>query len=241
MMADLTVINNSTSLLPMNLIDKAVTNGADLANIEKLMELQDKWESKQAKKSFYEALAKFQKECPTLTKTKKGHNYMYAPLGDIVAQIKDVLFNNGLSFRFEQNHNDGITVTCIVSHLDGHSEKTTMTALADKSGSKNDVQAIGSTVTYLQRYTLIGALGISTADEGMDARLPDETKQTDPEYSNLLIQLAEQSAQTGTASYQLYWESLTNKQKKIIGNEEKSRIYKIAKAVDDGTAQWWMV
>ena len=52
-----------------------------------------------------------------------------------------------------------------------------MEVQADKSGSKNVIQAVGSAVTYGQRYTLIGALGITTADEDIDGRLPDEFKQ----------------------------------------------------------------
>src|SRR5690606_5500273 len=35
----------------------------------------------------------------------------------------------------------------------------------DSSGSKNAIQAIGSTLTYLQRYTLIQALGLAASDD----------------------------------------------------------------------------
>lgn len=59
---------------------------------------------------------------------------------------------------------------CIISHVDGHDESTTMSAEADTSGNKNAIQSRGSSVTYLQRYTLIGALGISTADEDVDGQ-----------------------------------------------------------------------
>ncbi len=49
-----------------------------------------------------------------------------------------------------------------------------MEAPADTSGSKNMVQARGSTITYLERYTLCAILGIATADEDMDGRLIGE-------------------------------------------------------------------
>lgn len=226
------VIESTTNtLLPMDLIEKAITSGSDIANLEKLMGLQSRWEQSQAKKAFNQALTKFQKECPTITKKKEAHNYKYAPLGDIIAQIKDVLFDNGLSTRFEQDHNNGITVTCIVSHLDGHSESTTMTALADKTGSKNDVQAIGSTVTYLQRYTLIGALGITTADADMDARINSEI--VDPEYLSLLISLCEEHAQKGIDHFRDFWKTLSKKQRSIIGNEKMHEL--VNKAKSNGT------
>jgi uncharacterized protein (DUF3820 family) len=50
----------------------------------------------------------------------------------------------------------------------GHSESTTLSAAKDGSGNKNDIQARGSAATYLQRYTLIGALGLTTANEDVD-------------------------------------------------------------------------
>ncbi|OCG59015.1 ERF family protein [Gilliamella sp. Fer4-1] len=221
------IIQTNTDFLPINLIDKAITKGTDIASLEKLMDLQERWEKSQAQKEFNRALAKFQQECPTLTKNKAAHNCKYAPLGDIIAQIKDVLFDNGLSIRFEQDHSNGITVSCIVSHLDGHSESTTMSASPDKSGNKNDVQAIGSTVTYLQRYTLIGALGITTADEDMDGRI--NSNKVDPEYLNLLLSLCEQHVVNGIDLFRDFWKSLTKKQREIIGTDKMNEFVNKAK------------
>lgn len=163
---------------PMRLVEMAIQSGADIEKLEKLMDLQDRWEAKQTKKSFLEAMSSFQRVCPDILKKKKAHNSNYAPLGDIVAHIREPLSDCGLSYRFEQKHDNGVSVRCIVSHVDGHSESTTMTAQADTSGSKNSIQAIASTVTYLSRYTLCAALGIVTADADMDGRLPDEMKTT---------------------------------------------------------------
>ena len=67
-------------------------------------------------------------------------------------------------------------MTCILSHRDGHSEETTLSAGRDDSGNKNSIQAVGSTVTFLQRYTLKAALGLAAAedDDGKSA-VPVET------------------------------------------------------------------
>lgn len=157
---------------PSNLLEMAINKGADIDQLEKLMALQERYEAKQSKTAYLIAVTQFQAEVPRITKTKTGHNFSYAPLADIVGQIKSTLQGCGLSFRFEQDHKEGIEVTCVLSHIDGHSEQTTMKAEADTSGSKNSVQAVGSTVQYLQRYTLVGALGLTTADEDIDGRLP---------------------------------------------------------------------
>ena len=57
-------------------------------------------------------------------------------------------------------------ITAILSHREGHSEETTLTLDADKSGSKNAVQAVGSSISYGQRYAAVALLNITT--RGMD-------------------------------------------------------------------------
>ena len=164
---------------PMRLLELAISNNADVDKLEKLMVLQERWDAQQAKRSFLSAMSNFQNTCPDIMKAKKGHNYLYAPLSDIITQVRHLLADNGLSYRFEQSHESQIEVTCIISHVDGHSEKTTMKAMPDTSGSKNAIQAVGSAVQYLMRYTFIGALGITTADIDMDGRVPQK-QSSDP-------------------------------------------------------------
>ena len=180
-MSELTVTNDrpvAAATSPMQLLELAVSNNANIESLERLMDLQERWLGQQSRQAFNRALSEFQSICPRIEKKKQAHNYKYAPLGDIVAQIREVMHRCGLSFRFEQEHlTDTIKVTCVITHVDGHSERTSMEVQADKSGSKNVIQAVGSAVTYGQRYTLIGALGITTADEDIDGRLPDEFKQ----------------------------------------------------------------
>jgi ERF superfamily len=61
-------------------------------------------------------------------------------------------------------------VTCILTHQMGHSEETTLAGAPDNSGSKNSIQAIGSTVTYLERYTLLAATGLAAANGDNDGQ-----------------------------------------------------------------------
>ncbi len=159
---------------PNALIEMAISQGADVDKLERLMQMKERWDIGQAKKAYFEAISEFQSICPVITKNKQGHNYFYAPLSDIIAQIREPLKTCGLSYRFSQDHKDGIEVTCHVTHIHGHSETSSMSAPLDTSGSKNAVQSVGSTVTYLQRYTLLNVLGIATADSDMDGRLPND-------------------------------------------------------------------
>lgn len=161
---------------PMLMIVTAIEKDVSVEKLEKLLDLQERWEAAEGRKAYNRAFAQFQTTVPDIVRKKKGHNYMYAPLSDIAHQIRGTLMSCGLTYRFKVvDDGEVITVTCIVNHVDGHSEETTMSGSPDTSGSKNAIQARGSAVTYLQRYTLIGALGLTTADEDMDARVNTDT------------------------------------------------------------------
>lgn len=171
-------VTKQEQLNPAQLLTLAVNQNLDIEKLERLMDLQKRWESDQNRKNFFEALAKFQSEVPELRKNKsvsfKEVKYNYAPLADITRQIKDTCRDCGLSYRWEiADTKEELKVTCLVTHTDGHTERTTMTASPDDSGSKNKIQARGSAIEYLKRYTLIGALGLSTSDSDIDGYMPE--------------------------------------------------------------------
>ncbi|MBL4568884.1 MAG: ERF family protein [Flavobacteriaceae bacterium] len=133
-------------------------------------------------------MIKFQNECPPVLKTKAGYDnrYYYAPLDQIISTIKSALFNNNLTYRWDDSKKDNeLIVTCVITHIDGHSEKTTLEGVADSSGGKNTIQSKGSTVQYLRRYTLESVLGIATSATDNDGGEPKKIKKA--ESSELLI------------------------------------------------------
>lgn len=165
-----------TPVTPSQMLLIAVEQGADLEKMEKLMDLQERWEAKEAKKSFSEAMARFQSKLGPIVKKREAHNCKYADIDDIAQAIRPVLDECGLSYRFEQEQNqNSISISCIVSHVDGYSVISSMSADSDKSGGKNDIQAKASTVTYLRRYTLTGSLGITTGQDDNDGGKPAYT------------------------------------------------------------------
>ena len=162
---------------PANLLELAIKNSANIEQLKGLMDLQERWDANQAKKAFLRAMTSFQSKCPVIKKDKSVKfnqtHYKYATLGGIAKQISSLLEEFGLSYTWKTEESEkGIKITCTVWHIDGHSETNTMTAELDSSGSKNKIQQVGSTMTYLQRYTLIGALGISTAEDDADGQQP---------------------------------------------------------------------
>lgn len=169
------------SMNPSQLLTLAVDKDLDVEKLSKLMDLQRQWQAEQNRKAFFESFIEFQTECPDIRKTKgvafKENGpvtYHYAPLSDIVRQIKPVEKKHGFSHRWEFNDNkDEIKVTCLLTHRDGHTERTTMQSGVDNSPGKNSIQGRGSAIEYLKRYTLIGALGLSTTDSDVDGYSPE--------------------------------------------------------------------
>ena len=198
-------------ITPMRMLEIAVNQGADLDKLTKLMDLQERWEATEARKAYVKALAEFKKEPPTVKKNKSasfggkgGTAYDYATLAQVANAIAPALSAQGLSHRWSTDQSDkGISVTCTLTHEMGHSETVTLSASADNSGSKNTIQAIGSTVTYLQRYTLLAITGLATEDmddDGDDGGVGDLVS---PEQKDQLIALIKE-LEADTAAFLKY-------------------------------------
>ena len=154
-----------------SLLTLAIQKGASIEQMTQLFDLKLKVDANEARKSFVKAMSGFRSEVKTIGKNGKGHNNArYATLDNVTEAVNPILANHGLSFCWSIDQSSGITVHCDVTHTEGHSQRTTLSAAPDTSGSKNAVQAIGSTVTYLQRYTLNAALGLATGAVDDDGR-----------------------------------------------------------------------
>lgn len=163
------------TLTPMQMLQIAVSKGVDTEQLKVLMELKRQWDTDRAREAFTEAMSKFRSEAIDVVKDKRvefgNTKYSHATLAGIVNQIAPKLSEHGLSHRWEtKQEGNAITVTCIVTHKLGHSISNSLTAPPDNSGSKNSIQAIGSAVTYLQRYTLLAITGLAAKDADDDGR-----------------------------------------------------------------------
>lgn len=209
---------------PMQMLDRAVQGGASIEVLTKLMDLQDRWEKNQARKAFDEALADAKAKIPPIIKNRQvgfeskkvqgsRTDYRHEDLAEIARTVDPILGEHGLSYRFRttSNINEPITVTCIVSHRLGHFEENTLCAGRDDSGNKNSIQAVGSTITYLQRYTLKAALGLSASndDDGRAAGTQVSATITDEQVDELSKLLADTKSNLGLFLKAIKLESLT--------------------------------
>lgn len=158
------------------LVQSAMSMGAapDTATLRELMQLQREWEAGEAKRAYTEAMVRLKLDLPAVLErdkkvdfpTAKGRTtYTHTTLAAAIDAIHGPLSQHGFSHSWVPS-SDGreVTVTCVLTHRDGHSESTTIKAPPDNSGSKGPAQAIASTITLLQRYTLLALLGIATRD-----------------------------------------------------------------------------
>ena len=164
------VVQRAPALTPMEMLSRAVENGQSIDVLDKLMGLQERYEANLGRKAFDAAISDAKASIKPVTKNRKGHNGKYADMAAYAKEVDPILATHGLSYRFRTKQDGVVTVTCILAHRDGHSEETTLSASADTGGNKNSIQAIGSTLTYLCRYTLITALGLSSELDDDDGR-----------------------------------------------------------------------
>lgn len=163
-----------------DLMAQAVATG-NMDTIERVFALRQELKREAARSAFFNALSLFQSMVPPVPKSKEGYGYNYAPLGVIEATIQKPMEAAGLSKKWRQiEEKDVVTVICVVSHSEGHSEETPMGPvpwdLLERTKQMNGLQHRGAVITYLQRYTLIGALGLASADEDPDGVVPKEAR-----------------------------------------------------------------
>ncbi len=162
----------------LTIISNSILAGIEPAKLEKIYELYAREQADLARRKYYHAMAKMQsamtssvKNVHVNFKSLKGDgviDFRASNLNAIVSELRPLLDKFGFSFRFEERQSfehQIVETTCILTHEDGHEEKSTMSGPYDYSGCKNNYQAAGSTVAYLRKLTLKAVTGMTEDDE----------------------------------------------------------------------------
>lgn len=155
---------------PADMLSQALAGGADLAVIERFMDLKDRWEKSEAEKAFNEAVAAFKADPPKVIKDMENKQYgsRYTSLANLVNTVNTAMSRFGLTARWDISQTQQIAVTCVLSHVRGHKERVTLAGPIDTSGSKNALQQIKSTITYLKGATFEAVTGVASAAGNLD-------------------------------------------------------------------------
>lgn len=94
----------------------------------------------------------------------------FATLEAVLEAISEPLAENGLScVQLPIGHPTGIALRTILLHESGQWIAGTMTLPFDTQKGRTEVQAAGSTITYMRRYALMSLLGVPTEDDDGNA------------------------------------------------------------------------
>jgi hypothetical protein len=159
------------TMTPMEMLNTALERGDGIDKLERLMDLNDRWDKAEAKKAFLEAKAAFKANAPDVLRDKENKQYKshYASIGNLVNTVNEALSKHGFdaSWLYEQT-DTSIKTTCTLKHVRGHSESVTLAGPPDVSGAKNPLQQIKSTTTYLRIATFEAVTGIATKEGNAD-------------------------------------------------------------------------
>lgn len=210
-----------TKPTPPVLLQMAIQQGAGLEQLEKLLALQERWESNEARKAYEQAFAAFKSDAVKIIKGKAVTagplaGKKYAELYAVVNAVTPALSAHGLSssWSITKDEKEWIEVTCTLKHVGGHSESVSMGGPPDLGGAKNPIQARASTVSYLQRYTLKAITGLSEQDDDDDGGQGQDESGEHPK-----LQAGRDAAMGGMQSLTDWWGKLTAADRKALNGQ----------------------
>lgn len=171
----------------ISVMQQAISNpDIPVERMEKLVSIAldatERLDANRAKKAYAAAMAEFKRNPPKIVKDahvsyqKKDNSwteYDHATLGALCQAVIAGLAEVGISHDWQLSEVERkIRVTCVLTHALGHKEAfPSIPAAPDDSGGKNAIQAIQSTITYMQRSTLFTATGLAAlAPQDNDGR-----------------------------------------------------------------------
>lgn len=236
----------------MAMISRAATDpNFDPDKMERLLQMHERITEREAKKAYVSAFAAMQQEMPEMPENgmirivkddKVRQETPYALWEDINEAIKPLLKKHGfaLSFRTGQGTDGRVSVTAVLMHVQGHSEETTIFLQHDTSGSKNAVQAIGSSTSYGKRYAAMALLNITSRtsedDDGKAAGVLKSKQDAREPYKEMQAEIDACETQAdvkrlwNSKAFQGEYERLPNDWKTLLTQRADERWKELANA-----------
>ena len=167
----------AVQITPAAMLQLAASKDVDPDKLQKLMDFAERWQANAAKMAFNTAMMAFKTDALRISRNLtysdgplKGKKY--ADLFGVVDKLTPALSSHGLSASWKVTKDDPgwLEVTCTIRHEAGHSESVSMGGEPDKGPARNAITARGSSMTYLERYTLLAAVGMAVAGQDDDAQ-----------------------------------------------------------------------
>lgn len=188
----------TTEKAPTDLVQALTIAAADprvdVSKVERLYAMLKEMKGLEAEAEFNNAMSRAQEKIQPIVRDRQNPHTKsrYATLAAINDQLVPIYSAEGLAISFDtykpEYDKDGkevnppkageIRVIAIVSHRAGHSRKYHLDGqldIAGKDGTKNktEIQAMGSTVSYLRRYLACMVFNVATMDDDDDGNGKD--------------------------------------------------------------------
>ena len=183
------------------LIEKvALDPRADVEKLERMMSMYERLKAKEAELAYNAAKGRILKKLadinivknrPVLPEIDKGtpkrgvlEAFKYAPLEEINKHLRPLLAEEDmdLSYSAEPGEGGDILIRGRLRHLSGgHYEDFFMPAPPDTTGGKSNVQAVGSTNSFLRRYVVCNIFNIVVVgddDDGIGGTIDEAQTKT---------------------------------------------------------------
>lgn len=163
----------------LNLIERlSLDERIDPVKLRDIFDLKRGLEADRAKEEYMVAFAAMSEELPVIS--KDGHiknrdgkvQSRYAKYENIQRVVKPILRKYGFVMNHEQNPETSaeMVLATFLIHRGGHSQRSIFRAKTDTSGSKNDVQGLGSIASYAKRYNTIALLDLQLEGDDDDGQ-----------------------------------------------------------------------
>jgi hypothetical protein len=200
----------------------SVDDRVDPVKLAAIFDLKRGLEADRAKLEYVMAFSAMSDELPVITKKGQIKNKAgqvqskYARYEDIQRIVKPILRRHGFTVNHEQTPDNSaeMVLTSFLMHRGGHSQKSTFRAKADDSGSKNDVQGLGSIASYAKRYNVVALLDLEMQGEDDDGQMA--TAMTQPAGFADWIEKMRDESLNGTKALTAAWQASDNVFKNFI-------------------------
>lgn len=165
---------HNTDTSPAEMIKAAVMGGADLDKLEKLLELQERYEANQARKLFAKAFSIAQANIiPVIKKRFNSQTKSkYSELSDVIEVSQPIYTKEGFSITFNEGDSplpEHVRILAVVLHCAGHKENYHFNVPLDGKGMQGNanmtkIHGKASSVSYGRRYLICMIWNIPTQD-----------------------------------------------------------------------------
>ncbi|WP_144753871.1 ERF family protein [Bartonella saheliensis] len=154
------------------ILTRALENNVDMDRLERLIALREKEIERQNYQNFISDLSAMQTEYQKVQKNALNTHTKstYATLDQYIDAVKDTLakYHFALFFRIKSQTATNVTIEITLSHPSSNQISTEGTFPIDGQGSKNNIQSVGSTITYARRYLLGMLLNVISDEDDTD-------------------------------------------------------------------------